>query len=59
MSWEDVVPEVVVAHVHLDLVVVDVHDVGADGVEEVAVVADHDDRALKVQQEVLQPVRWR
>ena len=51
-----VVPEVVVAHVHLDLVVVDVHDVGADGVEEVAVVADHNHRALKVQQEVLQPV---
>ena len=32
------VPEVVVAHVHFDLVVVDVHDVGAHGVEEVPVV---------------------
>ena len=56
ISWVDVIPEVVVAHVHLDLVVVDVHDVGADGVEEVPVVADHDDGALEVQQKVLQPV---
>ena len=50
------VPEVVVAHVHLDLVVVDVHDVGAHGVEEVTVVADHDDSAVVVQQEVVEPL---
>ena len=50
------IPEVIVAHIHLDLVVVDVHDVGTHSVEEVAVMADHDDGAGEVQQEVLQPV---
>ena len=50
------IPEVVVAHVHLDLAVVDIHDVGTHGVQEVTVVADHDDGAGEVQQEVLQPV---
>ena len=42
------IPEVVVADVHLDLAVVDIHDVGAYGVEEVAVMADYDHHALKV-----------
>ena len=50
------VPEVIVAHIHLDLVVVDVHDVSTHGVEEMAVMADHDDGAGEVQQEILQPV---
>ena len=50
------IPEVIVAHIHFDFVVVNVHNVGADGVQEVAVMADHDDGAVKVQQEVLQPV---
>ena len=49
------VPEVVVADVHLDLAVVDVHDVRADVVEEVAVVAHDQDRALVVHEEVLEP----
>ena len=49
------VPEVIVAHVHLDLAVVDVHDVGADVVEEVAVMAHHQHCALIVHEEVLQP----
>ena len=49
------VPEVVVAHIHLDLAVVDIHDVGADVVEEVAVVAHHQHRPLIVHQKVLQP----
>ena len=50
------VPEVVVTDVHLDLAVVDIHSVGADGVQEVAVVGDSDDHAGEVQQEVFQPV---
>mgnify|MGYP001037127213 CR=1 FL=1 len=49
------VPEVVVADVHLYLAVVDVDDVGADVVEKIAVVADDKDGALVVHQEVLQP----
>jgi hypothetical protein len=49
------VPEVVVAHVHLYLAVVYVHDVGADVVEEVAVVAHHQHRALIVHEKVFQP----
>ena len=50
------VPEVVVADIHLDLAVVDVHDVGADRIQEVAVVGDDDDGALVVEQKVLEPV---
>ncbi len=50
------VPEVVVAHIHLDLAVVDIHGVGAHGVQEVPVVADGNDHAREIQQEVLQPV---
>ena len=50
------VPEVVVAHVHFDFAVVDVHGVGADGVQEVAVMAHRDDHAGEVQKEILQPV---
>ena len=49
------VPEVVVADVHLYLAVVYVHDVRADVVEEVAVVADHEHGALVVHEEVLEP----
>ena len=49
------VPEVVVADVHLYLAVVYVHDVRADVVEEVAVVADHEDGTLVVHEEVLEP----
>ena len=43
------VPEVVVADLHLDFAVVDIHDMGADGIQEVAVVADHDDGSLVIQ----------
>ena len=50
------VPEVIVTDVHLDLTVVDIHGVGADGVQEVAVVGNGDDHAGEVQQEVFQPV---
>ena len=35
---------------------VDIHNVGADGVQEMAVVGHHDHGALEVQEEVLQPV---
>ena len=49
------VPEVVVADIHLDLAEVDVADVRADLIEEVAVMADDDDRIGELQQEVLQP----
>ncbi len=50
------VPELVVAHIHLDLAVVHVHDVGADGVQEVTVMGDHQSERLAVHQEVLQPL---
>ena len=50
------VPEIVVAHIDLDLVVVDVADVGADVVEEVPVVAHYDHRAGVVHQKPFQPV---
>ena len=52
------VPEVVVADIHLDLAVVDVDDVRADGIEEVPVVADDDDKAgvLVIEDKVLEPV---
>ena len=39
------VPELVVADVHLDLSVVDIHDVGAHIIKEVTVVGYNDDRA--------------
>ena len=47
------VPEVVIAHVHLDFAVINVHNVGADRVEEVAVVGDHNHGAGEVQEEIL------
>ena len=50
------VPELIVAHIHLDMAVVHVHDVGADGVQEVTVMAHHKDQALAVHQEVLKPL---
>ena len=50
------IPEIVVAHIHFNLVVIDIDDVGTDGVEEVAVVADHDDGAGEIQKKILQPV---
>ena len=50
------VPELIVAHIHLDMAVVHVHDVGADGVQEVTVMAHHKDQALAVHQEILQPL---
>ena len=46
---------VVAAVVEDDGLVVDVGDVGADGVEEVAVVRDGDERAVVADEEVLQP----
>ena len=46
---------VVAAVVEDDGLVVDVGDVGADGVEEVAVVGDGDQRAVVADEEVLQP----
>ena len=47
---------VVVAGVDDDGVVVNVGDVGADGIEEVAVVRDDDEGAVVVGQEVFEPV---
>ena len=38
------------------MAVVHVHDVGADGVQEVTVMAHHKDQALAVHQKVLQPL---
>ena len=49
------IPEIVVAHVHLDLAVIDVDDVRADVVQKVAVVRDDDDGALILDKEILEP----
>ena len=49
------VPEFVVADVHPDGSIVDVHDVRTDVVEEVTVVGDHQHGAGIVHQEILQP----
>ena len=52
------VPEVVVTDILLDFAVVNIDDMRADGIQKVAVVADHDDKAgvFIVQNEVFQPV---
>ncbi len=47
------VPELIVAHIHLDAVVVHVHDAGAHGVQEVPVVGHHNHGAGEVQEEIL------
>ena len=49
------VPELIVADIQLDLAVVDVHDMGAHVVEEVAVMRDDQHGALKIRQEILKP----
>ena len=49
------VPEVVVARVHPDLAEIDVRDVGADLVQEVAVMGNDDDRVREAAEEILQP----
>ena len=50
------VPELIVANIHLDLAIVHVHNIGANRIQEVAVVADHQGQRLAVQQKVLQPL---
>ena len=50
------VPEVVVAGEEGDLSEVHVADIGADLIEEVAVMRDDDDRVREVREEVLKPV---
>ena len=49
------VPEFVVAHVHFDFGIVNVHDMGADIIEEVAVMGNHDNGTEVLGQKVLQP----
>ena len=49
------VPEVVVADVHLYLAVVDIDDVRADVVEEVSVMRNDENRALIIHEEILEP----
>ena len=49
------VPEVIVAGVERDFAVVDVCDVGADLVQEVAVMRDDDDDVGEIDEELLQP----
>ena len=49
------IPEIVVAHIHFDFVVVDIDDVGADVVEEMTVVGYDDNGADIVHQKILQP----
>ena len=49
------VPEVVISSVELDFGIVDIGDVGADFIQEVAVVGYHDDGILKFDEKLLQP----
>ena len=49
------VPEIIVADIELDLVVVDIHNMGTDVVQEPAVMADHDQRAREFHEEILKP----
>ena len=49
------VPEVVVADIDFDFVVIHVHNMGADVVEKMPVVGDDDDGAHIVHQKILQP----
>ena len=49
------VPELIVAHVHLDFGVVDVHNVGADIVQKMPVMGHHQHRAEVFRQKILQP----
>ena len=50
------IPEVVVTGIQLDLTVVYVCDLGADFIQEIAVMGNHDHGIFKVDQEFLQPV---
>ena len=49
------VPEIVVADIHFDLAVVDIDDMGADIIEEVAVMRHDKHRTLVIHEEVLKP----
>ena len=49
------VPEVVVPDIDLDPAEIDIGHVGADLVQEMAVMGDDDDRVRKAEQEILQP----
>ena len=50
-----IIPEVVVARIHFAGLVIHVHDVGAHRVQEVTVMADHDDNGAAVHQKIFQP----
>ena len=50
------VPKIVVARIHLHLVVIDIHDMGANRIQKVAVMADDDDGAGIIHQKFFQPV---
>ena len=49
------VPEVIVARIELNLSIVNIRNIRADLVQKIPVVADHDDRILKVDQKLLKP----
>ena len=49
------IPEVIVSGVELDLTVVDVRNLGADLVQEITVMGNHDHRIFKIDQKFLQP----
>ena len=49
------IPEIVVARIHLHLVVVNVHNMRAHGVQKVAVVAYHQNGAVVINEEFFQP----
>ena len=50
------IPEVIVAHIELDFAKVHICNMGADLIQEMAVMGNHDNGVLKASQKVLQPV---
>ncbi len=50
------IPEIVVADIHPALVEVDIHNVGADRIEEMPVMRDDNHRTGEIEQKIFQPV---
>ena len=50
------IPEVIVAHIQLDLLIVHIHDMRTHRIQKMPVMAHHDHRIVVVDQKLLQPV---
>ena len=49
------IPEIVVTGIQLNLAIIDVRDLGADLIQEITVMGNHDYRIFKFNEEILQP----